>query len=239
LLVGLIPQVAFNYVRHRSLSPLPISTSDLVAVQSGYAAFTVRYDTVLSGTQPQQFFCSPSMATSLDSLPTTTGGLLAVFVQSLPRSALFAVEKVAAALHWPLSIPYLSPNPGVDALFAGGITAITVFGIVYLVGMPIARRAATDRALWEGWALVVALTVGTVLTLVGAATEARFALPLVLLGVCGVACIADAGWGCVSRHRRQTAAIFLVTLAVIGLGYSGLAHPAPPGVITTATCAHA
>lgn len=240
LLVGLVPQIVFNYVRYHSRSPFPVSTGSLVALQTGYASFTVRYDTVpWSGPDPRQFFCSPAMATSLGSLPTTTGELLGVFVRNLPRSALFAVEKVSAALHWPLSIPYLSANPGVDALFAGGITVMTVFGIFYLLGMPTARRAVTDRTLWEAWALVVAFTVGTVLTLVGAATEARFALPLVFLGVSGVTCLVDAGSGCLRRHRLSTAGVLLVAVAVIGFGYSGLAHPAPPGGADTAVCARA
>lgn len=239
-LVVTLPQVAFNYLLHRSLSPLPVAAKDLVALQTGLAAFTVRYDTVPgNATAPQQFFCSPEMASSLGTLPTTTGELLGAFVRTLPQSALFALEKVSAGLHWPFSIPYLSPHPGADALFAVAVTAITVFGVFFLVGTPIARRAAADRTLWEAWALVVASVVGTVLTLVGAANEARFALPLVLLAACGVAGLADAGPGCLTRHRVATAAVFLATLAVVGLGYSGLAHPSPPGFTDTALCTHA
>lgn len=240
LLVGFVPQIGFNLIRHRSLSPLPVATSDLVALQTGLAAFVVRYDTVPSGgIPPQQYFCSPAMAGSLDVLPTTTGGLLKVFLGNLPQSAVFAVEKVASALHRPLSIPYLSENPGVDSLFAGGITAITVFGIVCLVATPIARRAVADRTLWDAWALVVALTVGGVLILVGAATEARFALPLVLLGVFGVTCLADLRSGSTRRHPLWSAGVLLVAVAVFALGYLGLSHPAPPGFADKTSCVHA
>jgi hypothetical protein len=240
LLIGLLPQIAVNYLYHRRLSPVPISTGDLVALQTGFASFTVRYDTVpWTGTQPQQFFCSPSMASSLESIPTTTGELLSFFVKNLPQSALFAMEKVAAALHWSFSIPYLSVRPGVDAVFAVAISFLTVVGIAYLVGMPIARRAVADRRLWGAWGLAVALAVGEVVTIVGSAPEARFALPLVLLAVSGVTCLSDAGLGFFGRHRLTTVGVVLVGVAVIGLGYSGLAHPAPPGGADRTICAHA
>lgn len=233
-----LPQALANAVRHGSLSPLPVASDALVALQASAASFVVRYDTAPGReASPQQFFCSPSMASTVDSLPTTTGDLVATYLRHLPESLVFAVEKVGAALHWPLSVPYLVSNPGIDALFAVAITLVAVVGCAALAVGPLLRRSAVSRDGWDAWAGMTAVVVASVATLAGSAAEARFALPLVLLGVVGVAGLTDATPRAVVRHRWSVTSVVVVAVVLVAAGYAGLAHPAPPGPATQEICA--
>lgn len=235
--VALAPQVVANLVRHGTFSVTPFASENLVALQASFAAFVVRYDTAPGReASPQQFFCSPSMASGLDSLPTTTAGLVSAYLRHLPESLLFAVEKIGAALHWPLSIPYLVARPGVDALFAVTITLVAVVGCTYLVVSPLMGRADSARRGKGPWASATAVVVASVATLAGSATEARFALPLVLLGVVGVAGLAGADKRVRFRHRWVVGGAVLLAVGLVAAGYAGLAHPAPPGPVSQAMC---
>ena len=49
-------------------------------------------------------------AVSGQPLPTTTGELLGTMVEHLPTSALFAIDKVTASLHWSAGTPYALPG---------------------------------------------------------------------------------------------------------------------------------
>ena len=237
-MTALLPQVIYGWVSRGVLSISPAATEGLISLQSGYAAYTVRYDTApWDGGGAGQFFCSPAMASHVSPLPTTTAELAGAYLSNFSHALPFALEKVAASLHWPLSAPYLHPNPGVDALFAVAVTAIAVVGCAALVCAPILRRRTASRDLWVAWGLVSSAVVATIATLAGSATESRFAIPLVLLGVVGVTVVAEAGAASVRANRRAFVAAGVVAVVVVGLGYAGLSHPAPRVMMTPEVCA--
>jgi hypothetical protein len=233
-LVALLPQVVYGAVVHGTFGVMPAGSAALVGLQTSYASYTVRYDTAVTAHLPQQFFCSPGMAAGMQELPTTATDLVRTFLTELPGSAVFALEKVGAALHWPLSVPYLVPAPGVNAVFAVLITAVCVFGIARLVGGRPSPTAGTGAR-----TLVAVVAVASVATLVSSATEARFALPLVLLGAAGITVLVERPLAPRASRWDQvlSAVALLVTVALLVLGWTGLSHPAPPGDVTPEICA--
>ena len=237
--VALLPQALFNVAKHGLWSLWPPASGALMAMQASLAAYVVRYDTLFGAAQPQQFYCSPAMAERLSApLPTTMGGLASTFLSNMPTSISFSLEKIGAALHWPLSTPYTTPMVGLDALFALFITAVTVAGVAAFVRSAVRARSTWSSSRWFDWAAVVGIAVGTILTLVSAATESRFALPLVLIGVLGIAPAADVRpREALTRERWWIVGVLVVTIAVVVVGYAGLSHPTPPGVFDQATCA--
>lgn len=237
--VALVPQAVYNIVTDGTIGVLPPASSALTGLQTAYASYVIRYDTAVEQAVPQQFFCSPEMADSVGVPPTDVAGLGTDMVTGLPHSAVFALEKIGAALHWPLSAPYFSYQPVLDAVFAVVVTAVTVLGLVALSRRPPVGDGEGDggRGAVAHGALVAAVVVATLITLVGSATEARFALPLVLLGLAGIGTI-SAPRTKMPRHAlvRPVTAIVLVVGTLV-LGWSGLAHPAPPGDAAVSTCA--
>ncbi|WP_149205418.1 hypothetical protein [Actinotalea subterranea] len=236
--VALAPQILYSWLSREVLSLSPAATEGLVALQAGYAAYTVRYDTAPwdGGIDARQFFCSPAMAANVHPLPTTTTELAAAYLSNFEHALPFALQKVAASLHWPLSTPYLHPAPGLDALFSAAVTIIAVVGCATLALSPVLRRRHTSRGLWVAWGLVISTVVASIATLAGSATESRFAIPLVLIGVVGVSVLADAGLGAVRAYPRAFAAAVVAACMVVALGYAGLAHPAPRGMVTPEVC---
>lgn len=217
VLAGSLPQVVFNLVRGSGLGLTPPGTAGLVGFQAGYASYIVRYDTVTSGGPPQQFSCDPSMAAAVAGHPVdSTAGLVAALARNLPGSALFLLEKVAAALAWSSPAPYSVPA-GTDRYdLALPVTVIVVAGLV------LARSAG-----------LTVLAAGVAASLMTSATETRFALPLVLLGIAGCAAV-RAGPGPGSRRLAAGAAAVALLLAAAA---AGVAHPLPPGPATPAACA--
>ena len=239
MVAALVPQLVYNLATTGAFSIAPRTTGRLVELQAGYAAYTVRYDTYAwqMETSARQFFCAPGMAQSVGDLPTSTGELLRTFVVNLPGSALFALEKAAAALHWPVATPYSTHSPGTNALFAVAVTLITVVGCAFLICTPFLRRAGEAPGAARAGIRVAAVVVSGVVMLVGSATESRFAVVLVLVGVIGVTGLVEALPVRLSRHRWLVGVTAALALATIGLGYAGLAHPAPPGDVTPEICA--
>lgn len=233
-----IPQTVVNRVLYGTLAPFPALSDSLVSLQVGYASYVVRYDTVLDATEPRQFFCSPAMADRIETLPTTSGQLLRLFLESMPTSLWFSVEKVGAGLHWPLATPYGDSDLGLDGLFALTITVVAAVGAVALV-----RAVATSWAQWSAtsrytWLAVALLWTGSVVTLVGAAAEARMALPLVVIGVLGCALAATQTtprWTARSALAWGGAALAVVVLLSVA-AHTGLAHPAEPGDVSLEIC---
>ncbi|TFD79132.1 hypothetical protein E3T54_05495 [Cryobacterium sp. Sr8] len=238
--VGLMPQLILNVVRIGSWTLWPTASSSLVSLQAGFAAYIVRYDTFLGAANPRQFYCSPDMASQLVTpLPATAGELAATFGTHMPSSIVFALQKIGAALHWPYTTPYTVPSAGLDGFFATSITAITVLGIAYLIYSAIHTRGHVGSiGARAHWAALATMVIGGVIMLVASATESRFALPLVLIGVVGSANFADLhlreAWG-----RRPLWVVFSV-LAVFAVGFvgvTGLQNPAPPGAVDQGVCA--
>jgi hypothetical protein len=234
--VALAPQFLLNRSRGTTWVPWPETTAELTRLQASYAAYVVRYDTVVgdAAVDPRRFFCSPAMADALDgSAPSSTGELAGSFLAHLPQAVVLAAQKIAAALHWPLSTPYTSPAPVVNGLFALLVTAVTVVGAAVLLHRALTRR----RDLGLGQVTLVLAWLGCAANLVTSATESRFALPLVLAGVAGcVVLVADGVRVPRGRTGRAwVAGTVLAVLAVFAVGVTGLQHPVS-GPVTLATC---
>jgi len=237
--LGLLPQFLLNGLAFKEWTIWPIGSDSLIALQASYAAYVVRYDTFLGSEAPQQFYCSPALAAQLQgALPTSPGELASTFLGNMPNSIIFSLQKIAAALQWPHSTPYTVPAPGLDVIFAATVTAITVVGLLAALRIAIVSRAKWSTNVWFNRAAFAALVVGAVLTLVSSATEARFALPLVLLGVIGCMTLpTESVRSAVSRRKVWVAVSLLLVLVVSFFGYKGLSHPAPAGGVDQLICA--
>jgi hypothetical protein len=236
VVVGLAPQMLYNARHYGTFSPYPSESSWLVALQTGYASYVVRYDTIPShgGVNPQQFHCSPDMANGITTLPTSATELFTTFVAHFPESAIFTLTKVGAALHWPLSTPYGALTPGLDGLYAVATTLVVVAGAVFLLAC---RSRGEGPFPWAHRYFAAAVVVASVATLAGSATETRFATPLVLWGIAGVAGIVESRPVSLRRHWVIISVTLAVTAFVVFLGVLGLAHPAPPGGVDVGVCA--
>jgi len=236
--LSLLPQVAFNVIRFATWSVSPAGSGGMVGLQAGMASYIVRYDTLLGADVPAKFYCSPVMANQVGATPPLSMAQLATFfVDHFSHASAFALEKVAASLHWTLATPYATPTPGLDSLFALFITAVTVLGLATLIRMAVHERGLPNRRDWFIWTLMAALVIGAVLTLVSSATETRFALPLVLVGLIGCATLVDVDPRAVWAHGRGwVVGTIIVALGVVTLGYMGLSHPAQPGPVDASIC---
>ncbi|MEX5719533.1 hypothetical protein [Geodermatophilus maliterrae] len=223
---ALVPQVLLNRWERAIWAPWPEMTPWLTELQTSFASFVVRYDTVVGDPtrSPGLAFCSPGMAGAIDTPPSSPGELAGVYLTHLPQSLVFAVQKIGAALHWPVSAPYLTDAPVVNAVFSVLVTAVTAVGAAVLLRRTIQRRGAAPLF---GPVLVLMVWAGSLLSLVTSATETRFAVALVLLGVAGCAVLVDDG---LRRPRTRAArgwvAGTVVVLAVVfAAGVSGMQHP--------------
>ena len=239
ILLGLLPQLIVNLTYFRFWALWPIDSASLIELQSGYASYVVRYDTLLGQAQPRQFYCSPDMATSIGStLPATTGDLARTFLSELPTSAFFSLEKLGASLHWFLDIPYGRYSGGWDFLFALMITSITVAGIAALAYRATLRVGNETRIPSGVIAGLGVVALSTMITIVGSASESRFALPLVLLGVAGCMTInIKSPTIMTTKNWWWVAGTILVFSCVFLFGISGLQAPAPPGFVSQELCA--
>lgn len=243
--LGFVPQSITNAVFAGSWKPWPLSMSRISDIQAQYAGYAVRYDTYayfegapayLPGGSPQQFFCSPVMAEALgDIRPKGTGDILAFFAGNLPDSVLFMAQKVAASLNWTPATPYLLvPSSGIGAL-AVLVALISAAGVLALVWHLVTRQPGSPAAPL----VLLAVWLGSAATLAGSTPEARFALPIVMIGVIGSLSV-------VSRLPKQLRATppalywaggtALMVVLLLWLGSTGLSHPAPPGDVTATVC---
>jgi hypothetical protein len=235
-LVALLPQWLLNRWRGTLWTPVPERTGWLTELQATFAPFVVRYDTVVApDAQPSLAFCSPSMAQALDGkTPSSPGELAVTYLTHMPQSLVVSVQKVGAGLHWPLSAPYLTPAPVVNSLFAVLVTAVSVIGAAALLR----RSFGRGRRMTLGQVGLLLALAASVVGLVTSATETRFALSLVLLGIVGCAeLIADG----LRLPRTKAARCWVVgTLIVaVGLYVAGVAGMAYPwdGLVSLEVCA--
>ena len=236
--VALVPQVLLNVWRGSGWVPWPEMTGWLTRLQSSYASYVVRYDTVSgipvgSGAIERRFYCSPAMARAVEGdLPSSPGELAGTFLAHLPQSLVFSVQKVGAALHWPLATPYAAPAPGVNALFALLVTAVAVVG----ASMFLRRTVRVGREVSLAQVAAVIAWACSIATLVTATTETRFALTAVLFGIAGCALLAADGLRLSGTGRVWLIATVVAVAAIFGAGHLGLAH-ATAGDGTVAECA--
>lgn len=121
-----------------------------------------------------------------------------------------------------------------NALVAVLVTGLTVIGCTRLLSLPV--RAGSPRVARP---LLTVLVLGTAATLVSAATEARFALFLVLVGAVGLGALVERPP--TPRARRADlwliVAALVITVTLLAMGWIGLSRPAAPGGVTVQTCA--
>jgi hypothetical protein len=229
---ALIPQVLVNRAFAGASSPYPVQTFLITDIQAQYASFTVRYDTVpFAGTDPRLFFCSPDYAAEVvGRIPDSSGALALSFLGNLPSALAFVAQKVAAALHWSFLTPYAEP--------AGSFSPLTpVVIVVSAVAIVALIRAATRGGALRTSPVIlmlVATWLGCLATLAASAPEARFALPVVLIGVVGALTLLPGRGGPAGRSdvlRSSwpwiTASVALAAVVMV-LGLIGLSHPAEP-----------
>lgn len=232
----LAAQTLYGWMRAGVISPMPPESTKVAEIQMKYAAYGVRYDTIpYTAEDPRLWHCSPAMADAVaGNLPTSTSGLLQVFVDALPSSAQFALDKVAATLQWSWATPYA--DPGDQALLPLGVVVATVSCAGLLALMALLRTRGDGRMV--AWALV-SIALGVAVTLVGSAPEARFALPVVLVGIVG-SLVAIARWRPSAMPTRSTGIWVVSAVAlsaiVIALGWHGLQHDLPRGDMTVEQC---
>jgi hypothetical protein len=235
---AILPQIVLNLAMFGVLSPSPIGSGDLAQLQAGYASYTVRYDTVMGDANARQFYCSPWMATAVESIPISSlGDLAKTMLITLPGSALFALQKIGASVFWPLTTPYSTPTPGIDIIVGLVFTALTVVGISAIWRTSLRIRGQRKPEQLGASLATVAIVIGTFLAIVASASEARFALAAVLLGVLGVASLAASHDTHGRGNARWLGMTVAVLLGVIALGATGLDHPAPRGEATVGICA--
>lgn len=238
IFLGLIPQIITNGVFTGLWKPWPLSTSDISRIQAQYAPFTVRYDTVayVPTPAPQQFSCSPVMAASLgDSKPEGTKDILGFFAETFPESVVFMAQKVAASLSWSLATPYSGLPSSHLNILAVLVVLVSVTGLLTMVQY----SAVCQPKLAAAPLMLLAVWLGSVATIAGSTPEARFALPIVMIGVIGsvslVAKLPDQlRFTTVTALWVGGAAVIVVML--LWLGNTGLSHPAPAGNVTAAAC---
>jgi hypothetical protein len=203
-------------------------------VQSSYAAFVVRYDTIAYTplTRPKLFFCDPGIARDLGAgaMPRSPGDLASFYARHPIDAVVLIGEKIAASLHWPVSAPYYAPAGIGNPIFALLVTIVAVGGAILLSSAFRARPTLPQVAIGALW-------VGALVTLATSTPETRFALPLVILG--SVGCVATVvGHGPIKvRSGRTLAGAAVAIVAVFSLGQVGLSHPAPAGDATPQICA--
>ncbi|WP_405085624.1 hypothetical protein [Microbispora sp. NBC_01389] len=228
LTLALLPQFALNLVLNYGWLPAPPLTALLARYQAELGSYIVRYDTVLPGA-PRLFYCDPLMAS------VSRGGPVRTLLAGLPWSPGFLAEKFSAALAWSGSTPYSAPAGVEDFGLLLPIAAVTVCGGTALVAAAVRARAGVPR----GHApTVVAAFLGAAATLVTTTTEARFALPVVLLGVAGCALLVPRALGGDARMGRGWwLAAGTVTALVVAFAVLGLRHPLSSEPTDPAACA--
>lgn len=238
-LASVLPQVISNRLLAGSWSPWPVQSFVVTNIQTQYAAFVVRYDTVAfaPSSSPQQFYCNPQMASAVAGhVPSSSPELLQAFLANLGDATLLVGEKIAATLFWSFVTPYSNP-PGDKSALTVVVLAVTALGTVAVVGLLVRRRDWRRAPLLPA---LIAVLVGSLVTLAVATPEARFAMPLVLIGILGCVTLIPSRDG--AAGRRANLVMFLAAAALaaglFGLGTVGLAHPATAGDVTATQCRH-
>ncbi|PKH37645.1 hypothetical protein CXG46_19660 [Nocardioides alpinus] len=226
-LAFLLPQMILELLRPGSLQQWWTGVLTVNEIQLAYSAWVVRYDTMPAAYPPQQFFCMPGMAAAQDGQIGSPVGLLSHLLASLPTSIDLMAQKTTAWLMWTWSTPYYdAAEPAISQL--GVMVAILVVLGAY-GWVQAARRGELSRSLIV---VVAALALGVLAGVVTSTPEARFAMPLVVLGMVGVLLVRfdRMGW-------RSLGAVAAIVVVVVLLGRHGLSHPAPAGFVSPEICA--
>ena len=237
--VAFVPQVVVNLIFAGSAAPWPVNTFAISDVQTKYAGYVVRYDTLVyvPDVKSQLFYCSPPMADRfIDGTPDGAVGLAVAYLQHLPGSLKFVAQKVSASMNWTTATPYSDLPDSEPSALTALVVAVSVVGIVGLIWL-LVRRVVPGVLRFA--APVLGLWAGTVATIGFATPEARFAVPLVVVGVIGALVVAGALGDRVHVTWRSFAwagGCVVLAAAIVWLGVSGLAHPGLPGDVTPGLC---
>lgn len=227
--MAVIPQAVQELFRSGSLSAWWDGVQQVNEIQLTFATWVVRYDTVPSSSSPQQFFCHPGMAAVQQSPVTSPTDLVGQLVTYVPQSIDLVAQKLSAWLMWTWSTPYYDTfDPSTSQLSILVVATVVVGAFGWLQA---ARRGDVPR---QVLVTTGAVALGVLAGAVAATPETRFALPLVVLGLVGVALVP------VDRvSRRQVLVVIGVAVVVVLLGQRGLDHPAPGGPVSPEVCAAA
>lgn len=238
--LALLPQVVVNAVNTGSKVPWPVNSFVITEVQAKYAAFVVRYDTLgyVPDTQVPLFYCSPGMANRfIEGTPANNLELLGAYLKHFPGSLKFVAEKISASLIWTSQTPYSAePSSELSAL-ALAVVSVVATGLLALIWILVRwRKGSESRQIVP----LLALVVGSVATLAFSTPEARFALPVVAVGLVG--CVAlvsriSQGFGVTRPAIFWGIAVLATTTTLVLVGQQGLANPAPAGDVTPVICA--
>ncbi|WP_146069537.1 hypothetical protein [Cryobacterium sp. Y11] len=236
--VATVPQLILNLLHHGVWSASPVLVGVVTNIQLQFAAYVVRYDTVafVGAKVPQQFYCSPGAAeASLQSTPASVGELALHFINNFPTSLALLAQKTGASLQWDTHTPYAAePSQGISAMTVL-VVLVSAAGLLALVKLWVERKANALPI-----AVVLVFWLGSLLTILGSTPEARFALPLLLIGIVGclVAMPTNLRW----RPRRSHAAgwgvgVVVLAVALVALGLAGTTSPALAGAVDASICA--
>jgi hypothetical protein len=239
LMLGLLPQVWLNLSRNDGLSFVPPDTDKIAGLQSSLSAYVVRYDTIIIGGPPSQLYCDGGMARAVVRHPVSSMSDFALAMVTNPsESVVFLLKKLSATLAWGSYTPYAAPAAIDDSNLILPLAAMTVGGLavlLLLIRRPLATGTRRHPVLYAALALSICVSV------MAAAAETRFALPLVLLGIVGCAC-GPAVLRDLDRRLvlRWTAATAVGVLLVAVFATRGLSEPMAPGTVGNArNCAAA
>jgi hypothetical protein len=223
------PQIMVNWLINHRISLFPIELTSVGQWEFGLSLYSVRYDTIgYPIAQGPRLFCDPAMVkVALNDMPTSLFEYLKVLASHPINGSWFILEKIGAALQWPASAPFFEQKPTIDALFGVTILLTTVFGLASLI---LIRAQTTSFAFSRlvsffviAWSFF-GLSINHV--------ETRYALPIVIFGIVGVAglvgrCIGSGhsrlnirgGW--LSVFSVLTIATLLLTAGYVGLHHTG------------------
>lgn len=239
-LVGIAPQFLFNISNGLGFTAWPRDSFSIAATQSTFAAFIVRYDTVPFDLErgAAQFFCSPQMSERvLGDTPTTTLGVLGTFVSYLPESIKFIAQKWSSLFFWSTDTPYLAASMqriNVLGLFVIFIIACGIVGHAFFL---LKRKPFLEK---KNEILLLTATLSVLATLALSTPEARFSLPLVVIGIIGFLLLLKAISNYEQIPRRvqiiSFSSVAILCLVIFTAGYTGLQYPAPPGLVSPEIC---
>jgi hypothetical protein len=240
LVAGVVPQILLNHFGMGRWLLLPTEAYGISNVQTAFAGFVTRYDTLayVGAVDPRQFYCSTEMASVLISgVPRSPSELLFTFLSHPLQSVPFLLEKLSASLAWGWTTPYGDVPGGWIGPFAIVTISLTIGGLAVFLATVLKGLRKTSSTATQ----LLALAASTALTVLFSTPESRFSLPLVIVATLGLPFAFSPpheqrgrpGWS------RQIVACGICAIAIVGtilLAGSGLAHPAPPGAVSPATC---
>lgn len=186
--IAQLPQVVYNWLEFRNLSLVPNGLGKLESLNLALKASSIRFDGIayplIPSGETSLSFCDKAMYELMvqDSIDNRLE-LTKFFLVNLDEFVPFYFKKFAAVFWWPVDVPYFNHNPIVNSVFGAVVLFIFVFGFGNIL------RMAFRSSSWNNQQLLVSVfvLVGFLANLASYHSEARYSLPLVLLGIVGLA----------------------------------------------------